>query len=198
MKIFLLLSFILLFTVVGYSQEVVPSPTPKPVSAAEEVKSAKQVLSEVVDRSANGEKKTFSDVLDKGIDLFASYATTVGEMIKKIAPEVWRIMIKQQYAKGITGIAYWILVPLVPLSLVFGIRRFMHGKNSGKSFLKLEKGYESEESSQLEELRVTISWILLLIFFLTSLFSIYNITEYGQMLINPEYYAIKDMLEMVK
>lgn len=144
--------------------------------------------------------KSVADVLDKGVDIMASYVSTVSNVLKSVAPEVWRIMIRQQYAKAASGIALWLILPVVIFSIPFVFRRLMHGKNSGKFLLQVQDCDRPDSSfdTSPDQFRVFFSWAAFSAAFLTSVISVFAITYYVQVMINPEYYAIKDILEMVK
>jgi hypothetical protein len=185
MKILILtLSSVLFFTVNAFAQQESPSATP---SVASDIKSAREVLKSVV--VTNEGSKTFADVLDKGLDLFTVYATSLSDMLKKIAPEVFKIMVRQQYAEAIGSIFLWIFLPCLVFSFPFAFRRMMYGKDSDAKILS---------SPDYEEFHVVISWAIITLGFILSMIGLLNISESVIILINPEYYAIKDMIEMIK
>jgi len=52
-------------------------------------------------QSATGTpSKSWPEVADKALDLGAKFIGSVADVIEKIAPEVWRVFIVQQYAKA--------------------------------------------------------------------------------------------------
>lgn len=186
----LLLSSVLFFTVNAFAQQESPSATP---SVASDIKSAREVLKSVV--VTNEGSKTFADVLDKGLDLFTVYATSLSDMLKKIAPEVFKIMVRQQYAKAIGSIFLWTFLPCLVFSFPFAFRRMMYGKGSD---VKILSSPDYEGYYNPDEFRVVMSWAIITLGFILSMVGLLNISQSVIILINPEYYAIKDMIEMIK
>lgn len=69
------------------------------------------------DEKEDPNHKTVGDVADKALGLFTNAIGTLSESLKKIAPEVWRIMIRQQYASAAADL----ITPfgLLSLALIF-------------------------------------------------------------------------------
>lgn len=102
----------------GFSVQTVASPE-KTKEQAITPEDAKKVREEVkklgeifgVKAEEKGEKKegqkkevTMASVADKALDLMTQSVATISAAIQKVAPEIWRIMIKQQYAKAIADL----------------------------------------------------------------------------------------------
>lgn len=164
---------------------------------AEQVQQAKKFLEQLVEQpkqtttgtSSTPQNKTVADVLDKGIDLFAGYVTSVSDMIQKIAPDVWRIMIRQQYAKAFAGL-------LVPFGMLF-IGLLYH--KLSKKWFKLGPedkllNFEDDDSSGRSVFVTIIPTIWCIIF---GIWFANRLADAVQILINPEYYALKDLLSMI-
>lgn len=184
----------LVFTGVAQTATATPTPTPEiSTSAASDIKSARELLKQVVDKDTNGNNKTFADVLDKGIDLFASYASSIGSVLKSIAPEVYRIMVRQQYAVAISSIIYWLAIPMVLLWFPSAFRKFRYGAKASEY-----QNLYAYTDDDYEDVRVILSYIAYIGFGILAVAGAYQITEAITVLINPEYYAIKDMLNMIK
>ncbi len=126
---------------------------------------------------------TMPDVADKALSLFSGAVGQVSDVIKKIAPEVWRIMIKQQYANA----AMYVLVPLgLLLSSLVVLLSFRK---------KLEK--PADEGRYDGEGRVFLAVMLRIIPACCGVWLAIALGVSAPRVINPEYYAIKDLLVLV-
>ena len=189
---FIAIIFLVLLSFSVMAQSPSPTVNPSPdLTAAQEIKSAREVLKQVVDKEDSG-NKTFADVLDKGIDLFASYATSMGEIVKKVAPEVWEIMIRQQYAIAIPDILYWLMLPFIFLISPFIHRRLFYGKDSKVPIL------DTASSDESEVFRCIVAWVCFIVATLSVFIALHSITSDVAILLNPKYYAIKDMFNLIK
>lgn len=162
---------------------------------ADQVQQAKKVLEQMVDPKQqttgtnNSNDKTMADVLDKGIDLFAGYVTSVSDMLKTIAPDVWRVMIRQQYAKAIAGPT----TPLLFLIMVFIFHKI------GKKWFKLKP--EDDLFDFSDDYNTGRAWFVGIVPGVASVVvGIWFIIMIGnsiQIIVNPEYYALKDLISMI-
>ncbi len=164
---------------------------------AEQIQQAKKLLEQLVDEkkqsttgtSSTPQNKTMADVLDKGIDLFAGYVTSVSDMIQKIAPDVWRIMIRQQYAKAISGV-------ILPLMLLLTILTYYR---VAKKWFKL--GPDDKMFDFEDDYTTGRTWFLgILPAFASVVCGVWFAISFSYavlILINPEYYALKDLLNMI-
>ncbi|MFA6407291.1 MAG: hypothetical protein WCV80_01120 [Candidatus Paceibacterota bacterium] len=134
-----------------------------------------------------GSGKTVADVADKALDLLAKGITTIAENLEKTAPFVWKVMIKQQYANAIANL-------IVPWSLFFGVVTYM--SISRKMFKKSDREIDGKIDWDSGRVWVVsaIPTILLIIF---GTWGFNRLSDSIQLLINPEYYAIRDLLRMI-
>lgn len=56
--------------------------------------------------------KTFADVADKSLDMVKNLVISLSQTLEKAAPQIWRVMVKQQYARAIANL-------ILPWSLFF-------------------------------------------------------------------------------
>lgn len=139
------------------------------------------------------ENKTMATVADKALDMVGGAVATLSSNLQKVAPYVWRIMIKQQYAKAVNGI-------IVPLGLLFATVVFtlvMRKLWDPKAIL-IEEAVSSHNKGDVEIakyiFRSVVPGALIAIF---TLWFFIDLGDSIKLLINPEYYAIKDILQMV-
>lgn len=137
------------------------------------------------------EKKTMAEVADKALDMASGLVASVAATLQKVAPQVWRIMIKQQYANA----AGYLIVPwgLVLLGVIY-----MSIIRSKWSAPKPDADRESREDSEERAARQIITTALpLVIICLLGIWGVARLGDAIQRLINPEYYAIRDLLTML-
>lgn len=164
---------------------------------AEQVQQAKKFLEQLVDQpkqtttgtNSTPQPKTMADVLDKGIDMFAGYVTSVSEMIQKIAPDVWRIMIKQQYAKAISGV-------ILPGMLIILVLIYQRVAKKSFKFEAEDKMFQFDD-----DFFTARSWFVgilpMIAFLVVGIWFAISFSSAVLILINPEYYALKDLLSMI-
>lgn len=72
-------------------------------------------------QQAAPEKKSMADVADKALDISTKYIAQIVGVIEQVAPHVWRVMVKQQYAKAIGGtiepLIWLLMMPLVSFTI---------------------------------------------------------------------------------
>ncbi|MBL7045333.1 MAG: hypothetical protein ISR98_01915 [Parcubacteria group bacterium] len=123
-------------------------------------------------------KKTIADVADKGLEMVEGMVAQLSSTLQKIAPDVWRIMLKQQYVKAVSGV-------ITPWSIVLLV--FIFFKILSKKWNPTDK--------DAEECKVWFVYIIPIIasivFCVLGIIGISNAFRY---VINPEFYAIKDLL----
>lgn len=145
-------------------------------------------------------KSTVADVANKALDMMGSAVAAVSSNLQKIAPHVWRIMIKQQYAKAAYEVA-------MPACLFFGGLIFVVVMRTlWKPVLTLKdekedmryKNSTDWNNSDTEKVkyafRSVVPAVYLVIIGIWLGCSIGTSVKY---VINPEYYAVKDILTLV-
>ncbi len=131
------------------------------------------------------EHKTIGDVGDKALDMIGSAVASISETLEKIAPNVWRIMINQQYAKAIGGL-------IVPWGLLLLILLYW------KIIRKAWSPEGIEDDSEDFWVRTWIVKIIPCILgFILAIWGCVRLSDSIMFLINPEYYAIRDLITML-
>lgn len=136
------------------------------------------------------QQKSMADVAEKAIDMTAQAVATIASTIQKIAPDIWRIMLKQQYVKGFQGI-------IVPFGFLFLL--FLYGKMiAPRCFPSPTKEDDGREDSEEKWLRIWFSSIIpISIAFLLGAWGLNRLSDCLGFLINPEFYAIQDLLRTI-
>ncbi len=146
-------------------------------------------------QSAQTEEKpvTMAEVADKALNMVGNAVGTIAGIVQKVAPEVWEIMVRQQYAA-----AFGMLIGPFLFLVLLGICTVII-----KKYWKKEEGFDKKEyfpNDDLSEKAIRglitslIPGVLALIFAGTLS---YRIGDAVPMLINPKYYAVRDLLQML-
>lgn len=187
---------VLLLTVPSFGQSAA---TPKkPFTAAEEAKIREGVSAiltyiqtqQNIDSAAvaRGGIK-IPDVVDKALDKFGSATTVIYENVKKAAPQVWMIMMLQQYAKAVVGL----LGPLLWLLMIFLFYRFISKHWTPAADEIWDKNWGTKRSGFWW--RGFFTKILPIFAGFIACWVLAVQAKVSMLLfINPEYYAIRDLL----
>lgn len=132
-------------------------------------------------------KKNMADVADKALSLLSGYVGIVAGVMTKIAPEVWRIMVRQQYANAVA-------TPFVPLALLGFLAIYMAVIVRWWDKTEVEKRNDCDEKTQRLWFVNIIPFIL---FFIFGIWAAIELTSSVRMLINPEYYAFRDLVHIL-
>jgi hypothetical protein len=194
-QILLIIVILMSFAVFGTAQTASPTPTQNQPST-EDIKQAKEnlkvLLSDTKETSTKDEHKSMADVMDKGLDVLTGYVGTLEGVVSKFAPEVWRIMVKQQYAKAISYPLFWGLMLFVP----FGVNKLARSGFGVPKEMSLAEWDDKENYDgfmfAFTGIIPTITGIIFAMIFL------YNLTQGIMIAINPEYYALKDIIQLLK
>ena len=137
--------------------------------------------------SKPSETNNMAKVADKALDMVGNAVATLSNSLSKIAPQVWRIMIIQQYAKAVDSI----IVPTLLLILLCVLTVIVR-----KNFPAPPAWDDHWDGTEwgMFWIRTVIPIILLCIL---GCVLVGCLSESVKLLINPEYYAIKDILMML-
>lgn len=158
----------------------------------EQVKALKAIVSddpkpEPKPEPKSEQPKTMGDAADKALDMLGGAVGTVADTLKKIGPEVWRIMIIQQYANAARSLAGPFFALIASLIVFFAARK-------GLTIKEDEMGYGNSDWRGFKRFLKGVTWLAPC---LCALIVAINLSESIAMIINPEYYALKDLLGLL-
>jgi len=136
---------------------------------------------------------TMAEVADKALDMVGNAVGTIAGIVQKVAPEVWEIMVRQQYAAAFGMlVGPFLFLCLTAIYTLIVKRYWKKWPEYG------EEDYFSKEWLSAKGYRATLTsgipGILALIF--TCVLA-YRIGDALPMLINAKYYAVRDLLQML-
>jgi hypothetical protein len=127
------------------------------------------------------ETKTLADVGDRALDLAEGMIQSISSKMEDIAPKVWGILIRQQYGKAMANLV--VPIGLILLILVFRWRVRHNWQNRWTE-------------SPICKFWFTLILPLAAIFGL-GCWGAVEIKDSVKFLINPEYYAIRDLISLL-
>jgi hypothetical protein len=135
--------------------------------------------------------KTMAEVADKALDLSSKYIGQAAAVIEKAAPRVWEVMVRQQYAKAL-GELVGPLITILTIILFSSITRSIwKPRDPTEDFFTrdwfTERGMRGLLTAFIPGVVVVICSITFASRFADSV----------MYLINPEYYAIKDLVQLL-
>jgi hypothetical protein len=135
-------------------------------------------------------KKSMADVADKALEMSAKLVTSIAGKMEQVAPRVWEVLVRQQYAKAIGEL-------IAPFGLFWG---FLIAAFIIRKVWKLSEREKDDcvDMDSMHTWRGIITFILPLIvcvFLGISFFC--RFSDSIMYLINPEYYAVRDLLQML-
>jgi hypothetical protein len=142
--------------------------------------------------------KTMADVADKALDISTKYIGQAASIIEKAAPRVWAIMIRQQYAKAIGNTLAPFLWIIMIIAVTAVARHFWHFQvDPPPHNCRVDRcvgctGDEEQTAQIIVTLIIPIAATII-----AGGFFIYSLAESSMYLVNPEYYAIKDLVQIL-
>ena len=132
------------------------------------------------------DQKTMVDVADKALNLMSGLVIKVAGTLEQVAPKFWAIMVRQQYAKALAD-------TVVPCSLtVFFF--------TALAFMRKRLGWPDIDAEYWRDQDWVRFWFALIVpavaFFVSFWASVASIADAAKYVINPEYYAVRDILLM--
>jgi hypothetical protein len=128
----------------------------------------------------------WADVADKALDrtlsLLEDSVTSVSDALKKVAPEVWRIMIRQQYAKAAANL-------IIPWGL-FVIGLIAHVLL--KKYWKKPEDKDYDVAWWVFSRAVPVVWMIGL-----AIIGFVCLADAIQYIVNPQYYALRDLVQLI-
>ena len=136
-------------------------------------------------QSSVAEPQNVLQLVDKTLDKMTTSVTTVvttlSDAVKQVAPEVWRIMIRQQYAIALSF--------LLPLLLV--IAALFYARKKLTDWKKTHECYHDCAC-----LMPVVAWWVVAAIILIIVYT--SVVDNIPRVINPEYFAIKELVSFVK
>jgi phosphate/sulfate permease len=137
---------------------------------------------------------------DKTVDLIKDVGgdikVALSELAKGLgiaAEHVYTVMVKQQIVYGILKTLPWVAFPILLLIFAIIFQKTVYKNVMAKA---KEELYDDDDPRPIFVILILfIAWAATTLLFLMAPFKIANTLGY---LINPEYYAIKDIVEFVK
>lgn len=134
-------------------------------------------------------QKSMTDIADKALDMFGGLVANISNTLEKIAPHVWRIMVRQQYAKAIADTTVPFLLLLMAIIYPFVFR---------KVWKRPEPFYYQGQQTDEATTWIVFGTALPLIFGIAMTIWLANaFADSAKYIFNPEYYAVKDILTMI-
>jgi hypothetical protein len=131
------------------------------------------------------EHKTIGDVGDKALDMVGKAVASISATLEKVAPHVWKIMIKQQYAKAVGGL-------IVPWGLLFLLLPYWQ---------IIRKAWKTDHIKDDSDEYWARLWLVRIIpggaGFIITIVALVALSNSIMLLVNPEYYAVKDLITML-
>jgi ABC-type uncharacterized transport system permease subunit len=137
------------------------------------------------------QSKSMGDVADKALDMLGGAVGTVSETLKKLGPEVWRIMIIQQYANAARMIVGPLFALIASIIIYFSLRKATTPIVTDRS-----KNIDGD-SDDMETFKKVMRFITYIVPCICALIVAIQLSDAIAMLINPEYYALKDLLGLM-
>lgn len=128
---------------------------------------------------------TMPQVADKALGMLGNLVAGVSQTLNKVAPEVWRVMIRQQYAKAIGNF----LTPFLFFLTVVIYMLVMKGLWKCPA--------RDDDQDEWIAWMIFCRWIPMVFGIIFFMVFAYDLVDSIQILINPEFYALKDLLTMV-
>jgi hypothetical protein len=147
-------------------------------------------VQQTTEPSTPQKEKTVADVADRALDMASNLVGSVASTLQKVAPDVWRILIKQQYAKALGELIF-------PWGMVMFL--MVYKKAAYKGWTEyIEALKTSQSANDIWHVRLWTSQIIptaLILYFGTA--GLYSLSNTAMYLTNPEYYAVRDLLQLI-
>ncbi len=129
-----------------------------------------------------------ADVAEKAVDMVGVAVSNAASHLEKVAPEVWRVMVKQQYAKALTD-------PVKPLIFLIAILICQHVLAKKVVSGPKDNGRESDDEYWA---RIWFRYIIPMVLgIIVTIWLAAELASSIKLLVNPEYYAFRDLLQIM-
>ena len=129
------------------------------------------------------EHKTMADVADRSLDMVKGLVASISSTLQTVAPHVWEVMIRQQYAKAIADL-------VLPIGLAFTAALYM---------IIIRRKWKEVSSRDADYWpRFWFAGVIPIVcLVICGICTAVQLSESIKYLINPEYYAVRDMITML-
>ena len=137
---------------------------------------------------------TMAEVTNKALDMVGNAVGTIAEIVQRVAPEVWEIMIRQQYAKAIAGIIVPLGLIVLAWTMALVAKRFFPQDDPPTT------EYFNATDTNMTWRGTKAAWTTLIPTVVTVILGIWFFNRFSDSvlyLINPKYYAVQDLLRML-
>lgn len=125
------------------------------------------------------------------------YLDKLADKLDSSAPALWALQIQQAHATFITGIIQYILLAIC-LLLWFGMFKHFNKKELLYKEQLKDRTISAEEFEAKTTGYTAIPTISMMIMGIYYFWKVPSITELGTIFLNPEYWALQELIKMVK
>lgn len=156
------------------------------VQALRSIVNGNQANQTPVEKTKEAESsKTMATVADRALTMLGSAVGTVSETLKKMGPEVWRIMIRQQYANAAEQIIGPLFALIASIVIFFSLKKIIAIKD------------DDSHRSGIREFKCVMKFVTCIVPCICALIVAIQLSSAIAMIVNPEYYALKDLLGLM-
>lgn len=138
------------------------------------------------------EPVTVAEVADKALTMVGNAVGTIAGIVQKVAPEVWEIMVRQQYAAAVGMLVGPFLFLLLTGTYTLVVKKYW------KKYPDSEPYFNKDKDPTEKLLRGLLTTLFPgLIGMVVAGTLAYRIGDALPMAINPKYYAVRDLLQML-
>lgn len=137
--------------------------------------------------------KTTADVADRALTMVNKLIVSVSESMEKVAPEVWRVMIRQQYAKAIGDL-------VVPLGLFLASIGYWFAMRTPRKNVEMketaEASFRTSNNPPVDALwYYCTAWAFPMAgMLICGTWTLVCLSDSIKLLLNPEFYAVRDLI----
>lgn len=139
--------------------------------------------------------KNMADVADKAVDKLAAGVEQVAAAFKKVAPPAWDVMVRQQFVAGIVDLAAFAIGVVAVFVLARRAKTLAEQIVSRKirgDVREVKRGYVDHDADPTMAFPWLAAAVLLTV--LSAIKFVWWVPESVQQIVNPEYFAAKELL----
>jgi len=143
--------------------------------------------------TTDDQTKTIADVADKALDMVGNAVGTIAGAVEKVAPEVWEIMVRQQFAVALSMLVGPFSFLMLIIFYVVIAKKYWKKPANYEEVSYFEGDHPNEKFTRAF-LTTLVPGVLGIIF---AGVLAYRVGDALPMLINPKYYAVRDLFTML-